>query len=309
MYGPVSSRRLGRSLGLDLAPYKTCPYDCIYCQLGRTTNKTLDIKDYVPLEALVDQLEDKLRRGPRPDYITLAGSGEPTLYSRIGELINLIKSRHDIPLAVLTNGSLLWMDEVANALLPADLVVPSLDAGDSAVFQSVNRPHPDIDFAKMAEGLVGFRRRFHRKIWLEVFLLDNINSSEEDVEELARLADRIQPDLIQLNTVSRPPCEDYARPVSRPRLDQLASLFRQETQVVCETADGREAEDAQPGLVADDEILALLARRPCTVNGVAAALSIHVNEASKRLQKLFGQGTVSVRRENNDTFYLIKPGG
>ncbi|MFH1139127.1 MAG: radical SAM protein [Pseudomonadota bacterium] len=303
VYGPVYSRRLGRSLGLDLVPFKTCTYDCIYCQLGRTTNKTVERKEYAPLEAILDELEGALGGGgPAPDYITLAGSGEPTLNSRIGELIDRIKSRTDIPLAVLTNGSLLWLDDLQRALAPADLVIPSLDAGDALLFQEVNRPHPEVDFEKMLEGLAEFRRRFTRLIWLEVFLLADINDLAGQVEKLVKATDRVRPDLVQLNTVSRPPCEDFARPVSRSRLDEAAGMFHQPALVIGETSLTDSGKDYSK-TATDDDILALLARRPCTVGGVAAGLALHINEASKRLHKLRNDGQVSTSRKNGETFY------
>ncbi|NQT19895.1 MAG: radical SAM protein, partial [Planctomycetes bacterium] len=152
IFGPVPSRRLGRSLGVDVVPLKTCSYDCIYCQLGNTTCKTVERKEWVPLDDVVLELKDRL--SSRPDYITLSGSGEPTLYSRVAELIDRIKVMTDVPVAVLTNGSLLWQEEVRRQLMKADLVIPSLDAGDEVMFRLVNRPHEDVSFERMLAGLV-----------------------------------------------------------------------------------------------------------------------------------------------------------
>ena len=143
-----------------MVPFKTCSYDCVYCQLGRTTNRTIERKEYVPLGDVLEELDRRLAEGPAPDYVTLSGSGEPTLYSRLGELIAGIKERTDRPVAVLTNGSLLWDADVQEALLEADLVIPSLDAGDDAIFQWVNRPHPAVSFERMVAGLETFCRRF-----------------------------------------------------------------------------------------------------------------------------------------------------
>ena len=176
VYGPVPSKRLGRSLGVDLAPFKRCTYDCIYCQLGRTTDKTVEPKAYATSEAICSELERKLSFGPPPDYISLAGSGEPTLNAGIGELIAKIKGMTNIPVAVLTNGSLLWRDEVRAALMAADLVLPSLDAGDEAMFQYVNRPHRDISFERMIAGLSDFVRVYPGPVWLEVFLLAGVTA-------------------------------------------------------------------------------------------------------------------------------------
>ena len=182
IYGPVPSRRLGRSLGVDLVPYKTCTYDCIYCQLGRTTNKTTERREWVPTNEVLAQLKDRL--SSRPDYITLSGSGEPTLHADMGRLIHEIKSVTDIPVAVITNGSLLWLSEVQAALLEADLVVPSLDAGSEDLFKYVNRPHPQIRFDQMLSGLRGFRRLFHDQYWLEVFLLSGVTTVEARIKAL-----------------------------------------------------------------------------------------------------------------------------
>jgi len=156
-------------LGVDLVPFKTCTYDCIYCQLGRTTNKTVERRQWVPLDDVLAELKEKL--ATRPDYITLSGSGEPTLYSRLDELIAGIRSMTDVPVAVLTNGSLLWQEDVRRQLMDAHLVIPSLDAGQGAMFQAVNRPHESISFEQMLEGLIAFREEYYGEYWLEVFLL------------------------------------------------------------------------------------------------------------------------------------------
>jgi wyosine [tRNA(Phe)-imidazoG37] synthetase (radical SAM superfamily) len=158
IFGPVPSRRLGRSLGVDLVPLKTCTYDCIYCQLGRTTCKTMERKEWVPLDGVLESLKEKL--SSKPDYITLSGSGEPTLYSRIDKLIDQIKAMTDVPVAVLTNGSLLSHEDVRKQLMAADLVIPSLDAGDEAMFRLINRPHEEISFPQMLDGLIDFAAIF-----------------------------------------------------------------------------------------------------------------------------------------------------
>ena len=159
VFGPVPSRRLGRSLGVDLVPFKTCSYDCIYCQLGRTTKKTIERKEYAPLGEVLDEVGRKLAETARPDFITLSGSGEPTLHARLHELVAGIREMTGIPLAVLTNGSLLWDEAVRDALAGVDLVIPSLDAGTPRAFARVNRPHHGVSFEKMLGGLIDFRAR------------------------------------------------------------------------------------------------------------------------------------------------------
>jgi len=230
IFGPVPSRRLGRSLGVDLVPFKTCTYDCIYCQLGRTTNKTIQRKEWLPFDKIISQLKDKLYL--KPDYITLSGSGEPTLFSRCGELIAKIKGITNVPVAVLTNGSLLWLPEVRKSLLKADIVIPSLDAGSNHLFQYVNRPHPDISFGKMLEGLVKFRDEYKGKYWLEVFLLAGVTTPEMEINRLKTCISSIQPDKVQVNTVTRPPAESFAEPVQKERLENLAAQLFEHSEVI-----------------------------------------------------------------------------
>ena len=164
VFGPVPSRRLGRSLGIDLVPYKVCSFDCVYCQLGLTTNKTMERKEYIPLKEIIADLDRKLAENCEFDYITLSGSGEPTLHSRLGEVIEAIKRRTNKPLAVLTNGSLLWDSEVREAIADADVVMPSLDAGNQTLFEAVNRPCDGLSLEKIVDGLAKFTQTFKGKI-------------------------------------------------------------------------------------------------------------------------------------------------
>jgi wyosine [tRNA(Phe)-imidazoG37] synthetase (radical SAM superfamily) len=302
VYGPVPSRRLGRSLGIDLVPFKTCTYDCVYCQLGRTTKRTIQRKEYVPIEEIMLELEKKLDGADAPDYISLAGSGEPTLNSGIGDLIRKIKDMTKIPVAVLTNGSLLWMREVQDALDAADLVLPSLDAGTDALFRQVNRPHRSLWFAQMVDGIAGFTRRFQGEVWLEVLLLAGVTGIPADAQKIAAMVKRIGPARTQINTVTRPPTETYAYPVPFDQLRKLKDLFPGHVEVISETE--------RPGttLALKDEtngenILALLRRRPCTSGDVAKGLGIHALAILKHLDALTQEGQVAITRIDGQTFY------
>jgi len=280
VFGPVPSRRLGRSLGVDLVPFKTCTFDCIYCQLGRTTRRTMERKQWVPLEQVLSQVQAKL--ASQPDYITLSGSGEPTLFSPLDRVIDGIRAMTDIPIAVLTNGSLLGNSQVQRELHSADLVIPSLDAGNETTFQLVNRPHPEIKFRQMLDGLVSFRSRFGGQVWLEILLVDPYTTSPSELKDLRRCAERIQPDRVQLNTVVRPPAERLARSVAAERLAEIARTFRPPAEVIAEHA----ANDEYSPLCGREEVLDLLRRRPCTVADIASGLRIHPAETVKIVESL-----------------------
>lgn len=298
VFGPVPSRRLGRSLGVDLVPFKTCSYDCIYCQLGRTTCKTVERKEWVPMDAVLDELKRKLTC--QPDYITLSGSGEPTLHSRLGEIIEHIQAMTAVPVAVLTNGSLLWQAGVREEVALADVVLPSLDAPDPERFEFINRPHPDITFERLLDGLAAFRREFSGKYWLEVMLLGGYTSLPPQVRQLAEWTRRIQPDKVQLNTAVRPPAEEYAMAVPPERLAELARLFEPAAEVVAEHRAQRGSAESQASAEA---LLALVRRRPCTVEGIGHGLAIKPSVVVKLLADLEAQGKISSERHGPEQFY------
>ena len=306
VYGPVPSRRLGRSLGIDLVPFKTCTYDCVYCQLGRTTNKTLELKEYVAITEVLGELERRLNEEDTPDYITLAGSGEPTLNSGIGRLISEIRGMTNIPVAILTNGSLLWMSDVQDGLMAANLVLPSLDAGDERVFRYVNRPHGDICFERMVDGVAAFTKRFQGEVWLEVFLLAGVTAMPAEAGKIAAFAERIGPARVQLNTVSRPPAEEFAFPVSTNQMLALKGLFRGRVDIISESE--RDASHAVACSNArDEDIVALLGRRPCTSADVANGLGIHLTEALKHLETLRLAGRITTVTTGRRAFFVPVP--
>jgi len=303
VYGPVPSRRLGRSLGVDLVPFKACTFDCVYCQLGRTTSKTMQRKEYVSAAAVLGEVKRKLAEEDIPDYITFSGSGEPTLNSRIGDMIRRIKELTAIPVAVLTNGSLLWMKEVQEDLMAADLVIPSLDAGDEQLYQYVNRPHRDLSFDRLVDGLVEFTRRFPGQVWLEVLLLQGVTGMPAHVKKIAALVERIAPARVQLNTVCRPPAEEFAFPLSPDDLLSLREFFPGHVDIISEDSQARSNASAFSESRAED-ILALLRRRPCTSGDVAGGLGIHVTEALKHLNVLVDLGAVHSTLSGGRNFYI-----
>ena len=301
IFGPVPSRRLDRSLGIDLVPFKTCTYDCIYCQLGRTTLRTVERREWVPLDAVVAELKGAL--ATRPDYITLSGSGDPTLYSRLDELIESVHALTDIPVAVLTNGSLLWQPEVRRQLRLADLVIPSLDAGTNSLFQAVNRPHPEITFERLIEGLTLLRKEYGGAYWLETFILEGLTAGLSEARRIADLAADIGTDRVQLNTVTRPPAEDFALGVTRRRMEELAVLFRPPAEIITDFPGGH----ARPEFEATrDSVLQMIRRRPCTLEDIADGLGLHRNEVLKYVEDLVSAGRIEKVASGGKEYYAAR---
>jgi len=269
IYGPVPSRRLGRSLGVDLIPLKLCTYDCVYCQLGKSASKTLKRQPYRDPDIVLSQLFERLTQINRPDCITIAGSGEPTLNSGIGTVIAGIKRITDIPVVVLTNGSLLSEPEVQKSLLAADMVIPSLDAWNPEMFAAVNRPHHSVDFFTMVEGLVSFAKVYKGRLWLEIFIMDGINGSVADARAFKPLVDRIDPAVVYVNTAVRPPEEAFVKQASPDMIEAFYTALdrRHQKDMVFEGAGpGRGLGDVNA------DIVAMTARRPVTAADIAAEI-------------------------------------
>jgi wyosine [tRNA(Phe)-imidazoG37] synthetase (radical SAM superfamily) len=301
IFGPVPSRRLGRSLGVDLVPYKTCTFDCIYCDLGRTTHKTISRESYVKPEEIRRELELTLPTlSKKPDYITLSGSGEPTLNQHIGEIIHNVKDLTSIPLAVLTNGSLFCLEEVREALVGADVVIPSLDAINDVTFQCLNRPHPSLKIDEIISGLIQFRNQYRGQIWLEVVFCRGINDDKEEIERLKGVIERIQPDRVQLNTPVRPPAEEFAYPLTTTQLEEIRKKLGDKAEIISEFGAplGEEFNS-----VKDTEILNLIKRRPCTTEDISKALGLRIDEVVKHLDHLTKTGTIRYRMYEHRGYY------
>jgi wyosine [tRNA(Phe)-imidazoG37] synthetase (radical SAM superfamily) len=224
LFGPVPSRRLGISLGVDLVPKKVCSLDCVYCEVGKTSKHTTERKEYIPYDKVIAELEDYFRTNPDPDFITFSGSGEPTLNSRIGDVIHFVKNRKpEIPVAVLTNGTMLYDKAVQEELMQADLLMPSLDASTRDVFERINRPAPELDFNRYIQGLIEFGVKFKGKIWLEVFILPGYNDNEQELKELKDIIEKIKPDSVQINTLDRPGVIDNIRAATHDELESVIS--------------------------------------------------------------------------------------
>jgi len=304
VFGPVPSRRLGRSLGVDLVPFKTCPFDCIYCQLGRTATKTAERRRYFPTEEILAEIAAKLAGRPACDYATLSGSGEPTLHSDIGRILEAIKAMTDVPVAVLTNGALLSDPELRRALAKADLVMPSLDAGDPATFKRINRPCPEVTFDRMVEGLKTFAREFAGTLRMEVFLVAGVNDSESQVRQIKAILDQLGPARIDVNTVTRPPADEDARAVDAETLSRLCGILGPNARIISPYA----LQPGTSGQIRREDLLGMLGRRPCTIDDMIEGLGGHRWDVAKLLGVLAEEGLLFTKFQDNRLYYQLKKG-
>ncbi len=302
VFGPVPSRRLGFSLGVDLVPFKTCTLDCTYCQLGKTTHKTLDRKPYTPLDETVSELKAALKQHQKVDYITLAGSGEPTLSTQLGAIISSIKEMTDTPVAVLTNGTLLHLEEVRGELLLADVVVPSLDTVSQEIFAAINRPHPELTVSQMIEGLKSFRRVFSGKLWLEILLVRGINDSTEEVKKIKDVLSSIGLDMIQLNTPVRPVTDRSCKPLTPEELSCCKEILGDPCEVIA-SFDGRQ-HTMEVNL--QEKICSMVSRRPLNRDEIADSLGMDRDQATEVLSLLEEQGKIESQHHGIELYYQVK---
>jgi wyosine [tRNA(Phe)-imidazoG37] synthetase (radical SAM superfamily) len=285
---------------VDILPYKTCSFDCIYCQLGRSARKSGRRGRYFSAAGILRQIKRAIDENPRIDHITFSGSGEPTLNIRIGRLIREIKRTTDIPVVVLTNSSLLGSPAVRRALRAADIVVPSLDAATAASFRRVNRPLPATRVEGIIDGLIGFRREFPGRIWLEVMLVKGINDSPADIRALKKAIARIRPDKIQLNTVVRPPAEEWARPLSPAALRRIGKELGSRAEVV---AHFRRRPGARGAPDIRKAILAMAGRRPVTLQDMTASLGRKEDDIRPHLETLLRWRRIFPQRHKGAVYY------
>jgi wyosine [tRNA(Phe)-imidazoG37] synthetase (radical SAM superfamily) len=309
IFGPVMSRRLGRSLGIDLLPFKTCSYDCVYCECGATTHITTKRAEFFPTEEVISQLDTVLRERPTLDYITFAGSGEPTLSLSIGRIIRHLKTAYpEYKVAVLTNGSLLGNKEVAADLSQADLVIPTLTSTSQETFEKIHRPDTCLLIKTIISDILEFRKEFHGEIWLEIFLIPDLNTSLEELASLRDVIDKIQPARIQLNTLDRPAAEDWVTAPGPDELENIRKYFAElkipvdVAGVCCEQPDVCRA-----GESTHEHILKTLRIRPSTVEDLASMTGLHHHEVAKYLSGLLEEGTVHIQRGKRGVFYFAGP--
>ena len=286
-------------------PPKTCTLDCLYCEVGRTSRRVTVPEDFGLTEAILSELAKYLGGGPGElDYVTLAGSGEPTLNAGIDKIIAGVKALTRTPVAVLTNGTLLWRPEVRRKLLGADLAIPSLDTAVEETFRRLNQPAPDLKLDAVIEGLYAFREEFPGRFWLEVLLVQGYNDSSGELEALRAVIERLRPDRVQVNTVFRPPAYSTARPLTAEALAAATRLLGREAETVGRF---RKRASDHPARNLEADVLALLERRPCPAADMAESLGIPVEEVRAALFRLETEGRVRRERHLEDDYFRAGP--
>jgi wyosine [tRNA(Phe)-imidazoG37] synthetase (radical SAM superfamily) len=305
LFGPVPSRRLGISLGVDLVPMKTCTLNCIYCECGKTSRLTLKRDEYVPFDDVIKELTHYLENHAHPDYITFSGSGEPTLHVKIGDVIHFLKDRvPDIPVAVLTNGTLFFQKQVRIDVKDATVVIPSLDAATKEIFNKINRPSSQLILDGIIDGLIQFRKEYRGNMWLEIFIIHGLNDSTHELEALRRTIKKIKPDQVHLNTLDRPGTVPTLRPASREELEHVLEIFQMENAVIIADPPDREAllvyrKDAESA------ILETIARRPCTSKDLSEILGLSADEVNTHLASLVTEGKIKSVKQQRGLFYRL----
>ncbi len=300
LFGPIPSRRLGRSLGVNLVPHKICSYDCLYCEVGATTATTTERKNYILPDKIIDEIKDFINSGVKIDVITLTGAGEPTLNSSIGKLISSIKKLTNIPVAVLTNGSLLWSNRVKKALLEADIVIPSVDSVDEKDFYKVDRPDKKIELKTILSGIKEFSYIYQGRLWLEVLIVEGINDSDFSICNLGRWASTLKAQKLQLGTIIRPPASE-ANPVSYERLEEIAAILKDYLNYPVEIIGDFEGKSEQKKVSAE------LLVKSCKMRPLTKEDIIEIYGKSDNLDRmvieLIKEGKLKKRNFGNKRFY------
>lgn len=304
LFGPVPSRRLGRSLGVDLVPHKTCTLNCIYCECGRTTRLTLKKDIYISIDQIKRELADFLSRDPKLDFITFSGAGEPTLNSGLGEIVHYLKSQYPkYRVALLTNGTLLHLPEIRKQVFDVDLIIASLDAASNKNFTKINRPHPGLNLSSFIKGLITLKEEFNHLFWVEVFLVPGINDHKDELSKLREVLNLIQPDNVHINTLDRPGAESWVAPAEKRSLEKVAK-FLCHADVICDYPVVQKSHFCEGDLY--ERLLSTIRRRPCTEKDISQILGIQLNDVIERLGALKKDGAIKKIAMPRGIFYTIR---
>lgn len=299
VFGPVPSRRLGMSLGVDLLWPKTCSLDCVYCECGPTTVHTATRQRFRDPDEVLRQVRERLEElETPPDYLTLAGSGEPTLHSDMGYILEKLRQMDAGKTAVLTNGTLAYDAVVRNELCLADVVIPSLDAVSEDIFRKINRPVKGLSAGAMVQGLKELRAQFSGRLVLEILLVAGLNDGAEELAKLIKASSEIKPELVQINTVVRPPAVEGFRAVPPDQLERIAALFEVPTEVIA----GPQVKTGGDHGSLERQVVEMTRRRPCTLADIAAMTGMEHSAAAGFIGDMEAGGKL-VRELVGDTVF------
>jgi len=302
LFGPVPSRRLGISLGVDLVPHKTCSFNCVYCECGRTTNLTVTRKEYVPTQTVLSELNQFLSVKPKLDYITFSGAGEPTLHSGIGKIVRFLKDNFPFyQIALLTNGSLFYQPTLINEVKAIDLMLPSLDAATEQIFRKINRSVAELKIEAIIGGLAELRSQFNGQIWLEIFIVPGLNDAENEIAQLKKAIRRIKPDKIQLNTLDRPGTASWVQPADEQLLETVATRLDWPTEIIAKFKRREQISSYNQDI--EDAVLQTIRRRPCTMDDLAAVLGLHQNEINKYIEAMLSSHKIRQEKMARGIFF------
>ncbi len=280
--------------------------NCIYCEVGETTNLTIERKEYVPINDVLKELDHFLSQNPTLDFITFSGAGEPTLNSGIGKVITFLKERYpNFKLALLTNSTLLCNENVRNEINRIDVLLPSLDTVSEDIFKKMNRPNSQLNLNKIIEGLIKFRKKFKGKIWLEVFIVPKINDTEEELSLLKKTIQKINSEKIQLNTLDRPGTESWVKTATKERLEHIVNFLKPlPVEIIAKFNSRQQIKSFNKNI--ENQILETIRRRPCTDKDLTEMLGIHLNELNKYLSELLNKNLIKSEIEERGTFFKMK---
>jgi wyosine [tRNA(Phe)-imidazoG37] synthetase (radical SAM superfamily) len=307
VFGPVSSKRLGQSLGVDLLPLKSCTWNCVYCQLGQTRVYATERKEFFPKEEILEEIRQAVAGNRTLDWITFVGSGETLLYRGIGWLVRQVKAMTDVPVAVITNGSLLHLQEVREELLDADAVLPSLNAGSEELFNAIDRPAPGYDFATHVEGIRQFRKEYRGKLWMEVMLIAGLNDSVQALEDIADVLDRIRPDMVHLVLPTRPAAECSVEVPGEESIARAVFILSKVARVVSPSKGKMELGSPENLL---ETVTSIAFRHPLQVEELRHALAECFQDDRKRvvevMEALFASGRFECVRQGGELYWMIR---
>lgn len=310
VFGPIPSRRLGVSLGVDLLPFKTCSMDCIYCECGSTTKLTAERKEYYPTESVMEELDAFFATGREIDYLTFSGVGEPTLHSGIGRIIRHVKhQKPEVKVCLLTNASLLGDPILQEELAPLDLIVPSFDGSTEEEFKLINRPCPEVTMQSTLDAILSFRKTNRCAMWLEIFIVPGVNDSKGSMIRFRDLAAKIAPEKVQLNSLDRPGVEEWIELPTTEELEEIASVIgtavpveivSKVRPVVGAACRGRRVIPIQEY---NENILRTIRSRPCTAQDIALTLNYDPAKVEAHLRRMEKAGMIRSESGERGTFY------